>query len=158
MYGLLTNPWVILSLLVALLGTHGFVYYKGWDSRDNKAKIELAKEVQARVAALEAYDKVSREYVKKLQVAQAETKVVYRTIKERVKDETTGRVCFDDKSVRLWNDALQGNVSETSTRATEETSRTYSDEVVLNNAVQNLEQYKECRDQLNSLITWHEEN
>lgn len=159
MYGLLTNPWVILATLIGLAASHGVVYYKGYESRDNKAKIELLKETEAKLKAIKAYEDVSREYVKAFHNKQTQTKIVYRTIKEKVKDETRGNVCFNDGASRLWDSSLQGSLlSESPSRTTEETTRTYSDEEVLNNAVQNFEQYTECRQQLNALIDWHENN
>lgn len=158
MYGLLTNPWIILSFILISTASHGYAYYKGYQSRDKAAQLEVKKELEAKLEAYKAYDLISREFVKKLQEKEVETKIVYRTIKEKVKDETRGRVCFDDGANRMWNDALKGSLSEAPTRAPEKTTRTYSDEVVLGNAVENFEQYKQCRDQLNALITWHETN
>jgi hypothetical protein len=75
-----------------------------------------------------------------------------------VSHETSGRVCFDDGAGRLWNDALSGVLPEASTRAAKEANGTYTDEEVLTNAVQNFEQYNECRAQLNALIDWHEKH
>lgn len=37
-----------------------------------------------------------------------QTKIVYRTIRERINDAPDHRVCFDDNAVRLWNDAVAG--------------------------------------------------
>ena len=158
MLRLLANPWVILALLLFTVTTHGVAYYKGYQARDNKAKIELLKETEAKLEALAAYDKISREFVAAYHKKQVETKVVYRTIKERVKDETSGRVCFDNGASRLWNDALEGSLSKAPTRVAEEASTPYTDEVVLQNAIYNFEQYKDCRTQLNALIDWYELN
>ena len=158
MFGLLSNPWAIIAIVIGLAASHGAAYYKGYQSRDAKAKIELLKETQAKVEAMEAYDLISREFVKAYHEKQIETKVIYRTIKERVSHETSGRVCFDDGAGRLWNDALKGVLPEAATGIAEKTSGTYTDEEVLTNAVQNFEQYNECRTQLNALIDWHEKH
>jgi hypothetical protein len=158
MYGLLTNPWVILGIVIFTITTHVTAYYKGYQSRDNKAKVELAKQTEAKIKAMEAYNLISKELVKAYQQKQVETKIVYRTIKEKVKDETTGRVCFDNGATRLWNNSLEGVLPDTSTRVAETSSTSYTDEVVLQNAIDNFEQYKDCRDQLNALIDWHENN
>ena len=155
---MLGNPYVILATVIFLGISHSFAFYKGYDYRDVKAKAELAKEYKEKIEALEAYDKISREFVKAYQKEEQQTKIVYRTIKEKVKDETVGRVCFDDGANRLWNDALEGSVPETPTRTTEEATSSYSDEVVLRNAIDNFEQYKDCRNQLNGLIDWYELN
>jgi len=152
------NPYVILATIIFLGISHSFAFYKGYDYRDVKAKAQLAKEYQEKIEALEAYDKISREFVKSYQKEEQQIKIVYRTIKEKVKNETTGRVCFDDGANRLWNDALEGSMSQTPSRAFEKTTSTYSDELVLRNAIENFEQYKNCRAQLNSLIDWYELN
>jgi hypothetical protein len=157
MFGLL-NPWAILAIVIGLTLSHGAAYYKGYQSRDDKAKVELLKETQAKVEAMQAYEIVSREYVKAFQTKQAETKIIYKTIKEQIPHETTGRLCFNDTAGRLWNNALEGVLPEATTGTAGETSVTYSDETVLNNAVENFEQYNACRAQLNALIDWHEKH
>lgn len=158
MFRLLANPWVILTLVIFMITSHAAAYYKGWQARDNKAKVELLKETEAKLEALKAYDLISREFVKSYQSKQEKNRVVYRTIKEKIKDETHGSVCFDNGAARLWNDALEGSLSETTARATETPTSSYSDEVVLQNAIDNFEQYKDCREQLNALIDWHDKN
>jgi undecaprenyl pyrophosphate synthase len=158
MFGILGNPWVGLALALFLLTSHGMAYYKGHESATDKAKLVLLKETQAKVEAMNAYDKVSRELVKAYQEKEVVTKTVYKAIKEKVKDETTGRVCLNDGAVSVWDSALKGVLPEASTRVAKEASRTYSDEEVLTNAVENFEQYNSCREQLNALIDWHENN
>jgi hypothetical protein len=155
MFRLLANPWVLLGLILSLAASHGVAYYKGYQSRDNKAKIELLKETQAKIEAMEAYDLISRQFVKGLQEKQAETKVIYRTITKEIPNATTGRVCFNDNAVSLWDDALKGRLPEATARAAEKTSGA-SDTQVLENAIINFEQYESCRTQLNALIDWHE--
>lgn len=152
------KPYLIGFAVFLLASTHITAYYKGYQSRDNKAKVELAKQTEAKLEAIAAYDVISRELVKKYQDKQVETKIVYRTIKEKVKDETTNTVCFNDNASRLWDSALQGVLSETPTRVTEKASTTYTDEQILTNAIENFELYKDCREQLNALIDWHENN
>lgn len=152
------KPYLIGFAVFLLASTHITAYYKGYQSRDNKAKVELAKQAKAKLEAIAAYDLISRELVKAYQQKQVETKIVYRTIKEKVKDETTGSVCFNDSASRLWDSALQGVLPETTPRVAEKTTSTYTDEQILTNAIENFELYKDCREQLNALIDWHDNN
>jgi len=155
---LIPKPYLIILAIGMLVTTHIYAYYKGWDSRDNKAKIELAKETEAKLIAMSAYEKANRELVKSYQTKQEKTKIVYRTIKEKVKDETRGTVCLNGDAGRLWNDALEGVLSDTSTRTSKEATTSFTDEEVITNAIENFEIYKDCRVQLNALIDWHENN
>ena len=155
---MLRNPYILLALVIGLGISHTFAFYKGHEYAQLKATKEINKAQEEKIRAMHAYDVASRELVKAYQNKEVETKVVYKTIKEKVKDETTGRVCFNDGAVSVWNNALEGVLPEASTRVVEEASRAYSDEEVLNNAIENFEQYNSCREQLNALIDWHEKN
>jgi protein-arginine kinase activator protein McsA len=60
----------------------------------------------------------------------------------------------------VWNSALTGPVPKTPTGTTQTTSSTdtATDEQVLTNVIENFEQAKSIRDQLNALIDWYETN
>lgn len=155
-FSVFTNPWVILGIVLAL-GTSCTSGYVGGRSHANaKWESKHAKQLEAHMKALAVKESENRTLARKYQEAQAETKVVYRTIVKEIQNETVGRICFDDGAIRLWDDALAGTVSETATRATE-TASGASDTQVLENAVANFEQYNECRAQLNALIDWYEQ-
>lgn len=126
----------------------------GW-KHDAAVKIQA----EAYMTKMAQKDKENRDLTKKLQEAAAQTRIVYRTIEKRVKDETDNRACLNAGAVSLWNSALWGGLPATSPGTTETPSRsdTASDREVLGNAVENMAQYKECRDQLNALIDWHEQ-
>ncbi|MFL9610170.1 hypothetical protein ACKF11_08815 [Methylobacillus sp. Pita2] len=74
-----------------------------------------------------------------------QTRIVYRTIRERINDAPDHRVCFDDNAVRLWNDAIAGadlyrpepagETRETDTTEVVEATTTE----ILNNAANNYE-------------------
>lgn len=74
-----------------------------------------------------------------------QTKIVYRTIRERINDAPDHRVCFDDNAVRVWNDAIAGAYlyrpepagSAGENDATETVEATTAD--ILNNAANNYE-------------------
>ena len=104
------------------------------------------------------YDVLSREVVKKYNEKEAVTTIVYRDLKRKVDDVTDNRICFaDSNALSLWNSSLSG-VPHTSTGTSKEASSTdtATDKQVLENVIENFEQYKRTRDQLNSLIDWYE--
>ena len=144
----------LLAIIAAslLIGFGGGWMVNGW-KHDAADKIQA----EAYVQAMAKRDKENRDLTKKYQEAQANTRIVYRTIEKRVKDETSNRACLDAGAVGVWNSALRG--LPTASTGTVETSGgpdTATDREVLGNAVENMAQYKECRDQLNALIDWHE--
>lgn len=108
-----------------------------------------------------AYDDYAREVAAKFQNQQAEQLIVYRNLKRKVKDVTDNRICFaNSNALSMWNSALTGTVPKTSTGAAETPSDTNTfsatDTEVLANVIENFEQAKQIRDQLNALIDWHE--
>lgn len=131
----------------------------GWTV--NGWKHDAADKIQAEayVMELEKRDQENRVLTKKYQETQASTKIVYRTIEKRVKDETSNRACLDVGAVGVWNSALWG-LPTAPARVAEAPGKpdTATDREVLGNAVENMAQYKECRDQLNALIDWHDSN
>ena len=141
-------------LLVALVGA----FVTGWRVCNWRWEAKAAEQLQEQVEVKAQYEALARGLVKRYQEASAEKKVVYRTIKEKVYVETTGKQCLGSGAVRVYNDALTGktDMPATTSRASEAASGA-SDTQVLANAVENFEQYDECRRQLNALIDWHEQ-
>lgn len=145
------------QLLVIIAASCAIGFGSGW--MVNSWKHDAADKIQAEayVQAIVKKDKENRELTKKYQEAQASTKIVYRTIEKRVKDETSNRACLDAGAVGVWNSALWGlPTAATGTAETSSRPDTATDRDVLENAVENMAQYKECRNQLNALIDWHE--
>jgi len=98
--------------------------------------------------------------VLKFQNKQTEQVIVYRALKGEVKNVTDNRICFaDNDALQLWNAALTG-LPTAATGTAKETSTTntveVTDEQVLTNVIENFEQAKQIRDQLNALIDWYE--
>jgi hypothetical protein len=62
--------------------------------------------------------------------------------------------------LQLWNDALTGmpNTTTGTAKTTTSANTTITDEQVITNAIENFEQAKAMRDQLNALIDWYETN
>jgi len=101
--------------------------------------------------------------VLKFQNQQTRQVVKYRTLKGKIKDVTDNRICFaDNNSLSLWNSALTGDMPKaaTGTTKTPATANTVgaTDTEVLTNVIENFEQAKQIRDQLNALIDWFENN
>jgi hypothetical protein len=156
LFKFIPKQYAILAICGVLIVTHGVAYYKGYQSAKNKAALALAVQYEKEREYLKAVDTMGREIVKAHAEKTVETKTVYRTIKKEIPNATTGAVCLNDVAGKLWNDALLGDVSGTPTGAINSPSRTYSDELVIANAIDNFEQYTACRAQLNALIDWHE--
>lgn len=155
----LLNPWVLLGSVLILLGSCSTGYVAGRKHEANSWKAEQAKVLDAQIKEREAYLANVTEMVKQYNEKKEKTRVVYRTIREQVPGATTGGVCFSQSAVSLWNSGLSGEKllsGSTPGAADAPAGNGASDTEVLGNAVTNFEQYKQCRDQLNKLIDWHE--
>jgi hypothetical protein len=153
---IIPKQYAIFALCSVLIFSHGLAYYKGYQRAQKKATSALVAQYEKEREYLKAMDVMGREIVKAHAEKTIETKLVYRTIKKEIPNATTGAVCLNDVAGKLWNDALLGDMSSPSTGATNTPTRTYSDELVIGNAIDNFEQYTACRAQLNALIDWHE--
>jgi hypothetical protein len=153
----------ILPLNVKLLLIAGAVFVAfctGWTVHGWKYDANLKKALQDTIELQQAYDRYAREVAIKFEQQQAEQVVVYRTLKGKVKDVTDNRICFaNNDALVLWNNALTG-LPTTTTRTTETTTNTNTatDTEVLTNVIENFEQAKQIRDQLNALIDWYEKD
>jgi hypothetical protein len=130
----------------------------GWTVHGWKYDANLKKALQDTIELQQAYDRYAREVVIKFEQQQAEQVIKYRTLKGKVKDVTDNRICFaDSAALSLWNNALTG-LPTAPTRTTETTTstNTATDTEVLTNVIENFEQAKQIRDQLNALIDWYE--
>jgi hypothetical protein len=152
----------ILPLNVKLLLIAGAVFVAfctGWTVHGWKYDANLKKALQETIDLQQAYDRYAREVVAKFDQQQAEQVIKYRTLKGKVKDVTDNRICFaDSNALSVWNAALTGDLPKTTTGTAKETAstNTATDEEVLANVVENFEQAKQIRDQLNALIDWYE--
>jgi len=153
-------PILPLNVKLLLIGGAVFVAFcTGWTVHGWKYDANLKKALQDTIELQQAYDRYAREIATKFQNQQAEQVIVYRTLKGKVKDVTDNRICFDDSNaLSVWNSALTGDLPKAPTRTTETATSTdtATNEQVLTNAVENFEQAKQIRDQLNALIDWYE--
>lgn len=134
----------------------------GWTVNGWRHDGAMKKALQEKIELQQAYDAYAREVAAKFQNQQAEQVVKYRTLKGKIKDVTDNRICFaDGNALSLWNSALTGDVPKAptgTTKAPATTNTTITDEQVLTNVIENFEQAKSIRDQLNALIDWYETN
>ena len=144
--------------IMLIAGAIFTAFCTGWTVHGWKYDANLKKALQETIDLQQAYDRYAREVVAKFDKQQAEQVVVYRTLKGQVKDVTDNRICFaDNDALQLWNNALTGMPTATTGTAKKTTSTdTATDTEVLTNVIENFEQAKQIRDQLNALIDWYE--
>jgi hypothetical protein len=125
-----------------------------------KYQAELKQEADDKLKQKEGYELLSRALVKRVQEEEAKDRIVYRDINKGVNNATNNTVCLGDDAGKLWDSALFGlpraatGIDEASARA--DTTEKTTDREALQNAVDNFEQYKDCRKQLNRLIDFYE--
>jgi hypothetical protein len=147
----------------ALIAGAIFVAFSaGWVVNGWRHDGAMKKALQEKIELQQAYDDYARKATQKFQNQQAKQVLVYRDIKRKVEDVTDNRICFaDGNALSVWNSALTGDVPKATTRTAKEattTSTAITDEQVLTNVIENFEQSKQIRDQLNALIDWYENN
>ena len=143
-----------IAIGVVLLAT----FVAGWTTNGWRHDAALKEALQETIELQKAYDRYAREVVAKFETQQAEQVIKYRTLKGQVKDVTDNRICFaDSAALSVWNSALTGNLPNPPTGTVKETTSTSAtDTEVLMNVIENFEQAKQIRDQLNALIDWYE--
>ena len=147
--------------LIAVGVVLAVTFVAGWTVNGWRHDGAMKKALQEKIELQQAYDAYAREVATKFQNQQAEQAIVYRNLKRKINDVTDNRICFaDGNALSVWNSALTGDVPKATTRTTKETASTdtVTDEQVLTNVVENFEQAKSIRDQLNALIDWYETN
>ena len=146
-----------IAIGVVLLAT----FVAGWTTNGWRHDAALKEALQETIELQKAYDRYAREVVVKFENQQAEQVIKYRTLKGQVKDVTDNHICFaDSAALSVWNSALTGGLPKAPTGTTETPTSTdtfsATDTEVLTNVIENFEQYKQIRDQLNELIDWYE--
>lgn len=151
-------PFSLKTVIIGVAILASFVV--GWTTNGWRHDAKLKKSLQEKIELQKVYDDYAREVASKFQQQQAEQVIVYRELKRKVNNVTDNRVCFaDSNALSLWNSSLTG-LPQTSTGTTKTTTstNTATDTSILINAIENFEQSKQIRDQLNALIDWHEKN
>ena len=144
--------------IMLIAGAIFTAFCTGWTVHGWKYDANLKKALRDTIELQQAYDRYAREVATKFQNQQAEQVVKYRTLKGKVKNVTDNRICFADSAAwGLYNSALTGDLPKTPTGTTETPpSTSATDTEVLMNVIENFEQAKQIRDQLNALIDWYE--
>jgi protein-arginine kinase activator protein McsA len=138
-------------------------FVAGWTVNGWRHDGALKKALEEKIELQQAYDAYAREVAAKFQNQQAEQAIVYRDLKRKITDVTDNRICFaDGNALSVWNSALTGDVPKATTGTTKTTTSTdtfgATDTEILTNVIENFEQSKQIRDQLNALIDWYETN
>lgn len=147
--------------IMLAVGAVFVAFCTGWTVHGWKYDANLKKALQETIDLQQAYDRYAREVVSKFDKQQAEQVIVYRDIKRKIPNVTDNRICFaDSAALSVWNSALTGDLPKTPTGTIKETTSTdtATDTEVLTNVIENFEQAKQIRDQLNALIDWYEKD
>ena len=148
-----------LNVRIMLIAGAVFVAFcTGWTVHGWKYDANLKKALQETIDLQQGYDRYASEVVVKFEQQQAEQVIKYRTLKGKVPNVTDNRICFaDSAALSVWNSALTGDLPKAPTGAIETPpSTSATDTEVLTNVIENFEQAKQIRDQLNALIDWYE--
>src|SRR5688500_10224767 len=94
------------AFLIAGVFIAGFLL--GWTVHGWKTDAGQARSLNHQIKTATALQNESQPIIEKKTAALAETRVVYRTIKEKVYEKNDNRICFDAESLSLWNDAIAG--------------------------------------------------
>ena len=155
-------PILPLNVKLLLIGGAVFVAFcTGWTVHGWKYEANLKEALQETIDLQQAYDRYAREVAVKFETQQAEQVIKYRTLKGKVPHVTDNRICFaDSAALSVWNSALTSDLPTAPTGTTKETTSTdtATDTEVLMNVIENFEQAKQVRDQLNALIDWYEKD
>ena len=91
------------ALLV--IGVFVFGFGSGYKVSGAFKKAGEGVAIKAQLKTSDTIAESTKETVKKAQVAVAETKIIYRTIKEKIHAENDTRICFADATaLSLWNE------------------------------------------------------
>ncbi|OZA06760.1 MAG: hypothetical protein B7X95_01405 [Methylophilaceae bacterium 17-44-8] len=123
----------------------------GWKT-DAAQGVSIAKQEKTR----DTLDVESDKKVLETQKQEVETKIVYRTIREKINDKDDKRVCFaDSDALSLWNEAIAGASAHRSALPAETTINDpfiTTVEEVLTNAANNFQICNENAIKHNALI------
>lgn len=118
-------------------------FASGWQVHGWRMQAKQATSLTKQLKTADKLAVVIQQEAKQAEVAVAETKIIYRTIKEKIHHENDTRICFaDNTALQLWNDAIAGQDTYRSSAASAPTAVNpivTSVEAVLTNATENFE-------------------
>jgi hypothetical protein len=94
------------ALLIGMVFIAGFML--GWTVHGWKTDAGQARSLDKQIKTATTLQNASAPIIEKKTADLAETRVVYRTIKEKVYEKNDDRICFDAESLSLWNRAIEG--------------------------------------------------
>ena len=155
------NPLTLISgfslqaklLVVAGIAISSFI--GGWQVHGWRTQSKVATSLTKQIKTSDKLATVIKQEAKQAQIAVAETKIIYRTIKEKINHENDTRICFADATaLGLWNDAIAGKNTDRPSPASEATAvnTVATVENVLANAVDNFHICKDNSINHNALI------
>jgi hypothetical protein len=108
MFNFLTGfGWQAKLLIIAGVFIAGLA--TGWQFHGFKTKASLANTLAEAEKTRQNAQKKAAKIIENKQKTLYETKVVYRTIKDKIHEENDTRICFADaNALQLWNDAING--------------------------------------------------
>jgi len=142
------------ALLVILVFTAGFG--AGYKTSDAFSVLGEAQSINQQIKTGDKIADEGKKAAKEVQKAVVETRIVYRTIKEKIHEQNDNRICFaDNDALSLWNHAIAGkdkDRSDTAGKTSEAYSVVATVEQVLANAAENFETCNINRENHNKLI------
>ena len=118
----------------------------GWQTHGWKTKAVVATGLGKQIKTATALQNASKPIIEHKIALEQATKIVYRTIKEKIYEQNNTGVCFNNDALSLWNSAIAGADSHRAepSRAPTETNATKPEETatveqVLVNAADNFE-------------------
>lgn len=95
--------------LVTILSACAICFALGWRVQGWKTKADLTHTIAKVEKTRHSDEKIQGNIVNNKQEKQAEVKIIYRTIREKIHDQNDQSVCFTAESLQLWNDAIGAN-------------------------------------------------
>lgn len=169
---------VMLIFILSLLGVAWYSYSLGWTHHENAVAKEQLKEEREISKQLREAILMNAVITARYEAEKSKQKTIYKTIRQEVPHVTTQYIERPGATtiavpdwvvtrgfVRLWDNALFGYLPNTTGRIAGAAATTdplvgaersqIGAEQILDNHIDNAEQYLACRSQLNALIAWH---
>ena len=129
--------------LYAIAGVAIVSFALGWQVHGWRTQSKQGASLAKQLKTADTIQNNTKKEVKQLQKTLVETKIIYRTIKEKIHHENDTRICFADATaLGMWNDAITGKDSDRSSdtgKTAEAYAITATVSEVLTNAAENFE-------------------
>lgn len=95
--------------LVAIIALAAVSFATGWRVHGWKTEAGVTHTIANAEKTRHSDEKKQGDIVNDKQDKQAQVKIIYRTIREKINDQNDQRVCFTAESLQLWNAAIGAN-------------------------------------------------